>query len=149
MINLLKNFFRQSEENLILENNDLHLLCGLMIEAGNIDGNLDPKEIEKISNSLINIFHENPKDVEEEIKKCIDNLNNNKSLHYFTSRINKSFTEEKKISLIEILWEVILQDGKIHDFESNLIRRLAGLLYISDTECGKAKQKILGKNNIN
>ena len=55
---------------------------------------------------------------------------------------------EKKIILIEILWEIILEDGKIHDFETNLIRRLAGLLYISDTQCGKAKKKILEKFQI-
>lgn len=149
MINLLKNFFKQSEEILSVENDDLHLLCGLMIEAGNIDGKLDPKEIEKISFSLINVFHEDPKSVEDEIEKCMENLNNTKSLHYFTSRINKSFSEEKKLTLIEILWEIILEDGNVHDFESNLIRRLAGLLYISDNECGKAKQKVFERLNLN
>ena len=41
--------------------------------------------------------------------------------------------------MIEVLWEVILSDNKVHDFETNLIRRLAGLLYISDVECGNAK----------
>ena len=44
-----------------------------------------------------------------------------------------------KIKLIEVLWEIILADNKIHDFETNLLRRLAGLLYISDVECGNAK----------
>ena len=46
---------------------------------------------------------------------------------------------ENKIKLIEVLWEIILADNEIHDFETNLIRRLAGLLYISDVECGNAK----------
>ena len=46
---------------------------------------------------------------------------------------------EQKIQLIEILWEIILADNEVHDFETNLIRRLAGLLYISDVECGNAK----------
>ena len=40
---------------------------------------------------------------------------------------------------VEVLWEVILSDNEIQDFETNLIRRLAGLLYISDVECGNAK----------
>ena len=47
---------------------------------------------------------------------------------------------KKKMLLIEVLWEIILEDGKIHDFESNLIRRLSGLLYISDVNCGNAKK---------
>ena len=40
---------------------------------------------------------------------------------------------------------LILEDGKVHDFESNLIRRLAGLLYISDINCGNAKKRALNK----
>ena len=56
---------------------------------------------------------------------------------------NDIFSEEKKLLLIETLWEIVLIDGKIHDFESNLIRRLAGLLYISDVNCGNAKKRAL------
>ena len=48
---------------------------------------------------------------------------------------------KKKILLIEVLWEIILSDNEIHDYESNLIRRLAGLLYVSDVECGNAKKR--------
>ena len=68
------------------------------------------------------------------------------SLHYFTSKINKEFEYNKKIKLLEILWQIILADGKIHDFESNLIRRLSGLLYVSDVDCGNAKKRALTKD---
>jgi len=54
---------------------------------------------------------------------------------------------ENKIKLIEVLWEIILADNEIHDFETNLIRRLAGLLYISDVECGNAKIRA-GKKDL-
>ena len=47
--------------------------------------------------------------------------------------------------LIEILWEIILSDGKLHDYETSLIRRLAGLLYISDVNSGNARKKALDK----
>ena len=63
----------------------------------------------------------------------------NRPLYFYTSKLNKSFTDEKKIMLIQVLWEVILSDNEIHDFETNLIRRLAGLLYVSDVDCGNAK----------
>ena len=43
------------------------------------------------------------------------------------------------------MWEIVLADGKIHDFESNLIRRLSGLLYVSDVDCGNAKKTSLKK----
>ena len=148
MINSLKNFFIRSEENIETEISDLNILCGIMIEAANIDGSIDQKEIEKISNFLVYSFEEKPEDVQREINKCINDLNNHKSLHFFTSKINKLYSDEKKVKLIEILWEIILADGKIHDYESNLIRRLAGLLYINDYECGKAKKKVLLKMGI-
>ena len=147
MINLLKKIFQQSEDKLNDSNldGDLHLLCGLMIEAANVDGEIDKNELDKISKSLVQVFNENSIAVEIEIKKCINELNEDKSLHFYTSKINKTFSDDKKVSLIEILWEIILEDGETHDFESNLIRRLAGLLYISDFECGKAKKKALDK----
>ena len=143
MLNLLKNFFQKSEEIINNPINDLHLLCGLMIEAANIDGHIDQQEVNKISKVLIEIFHEDPSEVEIEMQKSLNELSEHKSLHFFTSKINQSFEEEKKILLLEILWEIILEDGKVHDFESNLVRRLAGLLYISDIQCGNAKKKAL------
>ena len=68
------------------------------------------------------------------------------SSYYYTSFINKNFDDKKKILLIETLWEIVLSDGEVHDFESNLIRRLAGLLYISDVDSGNAKIRALDKN---
>lgn len=124
---------------------DLHLLCGLMMETANIDGKIDQSEINKISKVLIEVFNENPKEVEIELNQCLEDLSEHKSLHFFTSKINQSFSNQKKLILIEILWEIILEDGKIHDFESNLVRRLAGLLYISDAHCGRAKKEALEK----
>ena len=50
---------------------------------------------------------------------------------------------KKKTLLIETLWKILLADGEVHEFESNLIRRLAGLLYISDVSCGNAKKRAL------
>ena len=149
MIKSLKNFFIKSDDNTEIEISDLNILCGIMIEAANIDGSIDQKEIDKISNFLVYSFEEKPDDVQKEIDKCLNDLNNHKSLHFFTSKINKLYSNDKKIELIEILWEIILADGEIHDYESNLIRRLAGLLYLNDYECGKAKKKVLLKIGIN
>tara|TARA_Y100001970_G_C13544150_1_gene513724 strand:- start:38 stop:490 length:453 start_codon:yes stop_codon:yes gene_type:complete len=145
LLNSLKSFFKQTSE--IEENDigDLHLLCGLMVEAANIDGKIDQVEINKISNALIETFDENPAEVEKELNKCLIEIKEHKSLHFFTSKINKAFSEEKKIYLIEVLWEIILEDGKVHDFESNLIRRLSGLLYLTGVQTGNAKKRVLEK----
>ena len=146
MINLLKNILKsQNPQDDNNNNKDLELLCGLMIEAAYTDGKVDVTEINNIKLSLINIFSEDPKEVNLVLEKAEKNKNNSKSLHYYTSLINKSFNDEKKILLIEALWEIVLSDGEIHDFESNLIRRLAGLLYISDVDSGNARKRALNK----
>ena len=93
------------------------------------------KEIVK-TEEQINIFTQD----------AVKNKNNSKSLYHYTSYINKNFDDKKKILLIEALWEIVLSDGKVHDFESNLLRRLAGLLYISDVNSGNAKKRALDKN---
>ena len=148
MIHLLKNILNNQNSTEEKESNtSLELLCGLMIEAAYTDGQIDEIESNKIKSTLINIFDEDPNDVDLVLEKAIKNKNNSKSLHYYTSFINKNFTEEKKLLLIETLWEIVLSDGEIHDYESNLIRRLAGLLYISDVNSGNARKRALNKNS--
>ena len=106
-----------------------------MMEAANTDGIISEEELKKITYILVEIFNEDKEDVEKILVESLKNKDEPKSLYFFTSKINKNFSDEKKLLLIETLWEIILADGEIHDYESNLIRRLAGLLYISDVSC--------------
>ncbi len=147
MINLLKNILNNQNSSENKDNNNLELLCGLMIEAAYTDGKVDDNELNKIKLSLVNIFAEDKKEVDLVLKHALNNKNNSKSLHHYTSFINKNFDDQKKLLLIEALWEIVLSDGEIHDFESNLIRRLAGLLYISDVSSGNARKRALNKNS--
>ena len=147
MINFLKNILNNQNSQENKDNNkNLELLCGLMIEAAYTDGHIDRSELNKIKLSLINVFSEDPMEVNLVLEDAVKNKNNSKSLHHYTSFINKNFDEEKKLLLIEALWEIVLSDGEIHDFESNLIRRLSGLLYISDIDSGNARKRALDKN---
>ncbi len=145
MLKILKNFFENQNNTSDNYESNLEILCGLMIEAANSDGKIDQEELKKINSSLIEVFEENPKEVELTISKSVENKNNSKSLFYYTSKINKEYSYEKKLSLIEVLWEVIFSDGETHDFETSLIRRLAGLLYISDIDSGNARKRALNK----
>ena len=148
MINLLSKIL--SNQNLEQDkesNKNLELLCGLMVEAAYTDGQIDQNEINNIKFSLINVVKENAEEVDTILEEALNNKNNTKSLHSYTSYINKNFGEDKKLLLIEALWEIVLSDGKVHDFESNLIRRLSGLLYISDVNSGNARKRALNKNS--
>ena len=147
MINLLKNILNNPNVTEDNSNKNLELLCGLMIEAAYTDGQIDTNELNKIKLSLINVFAEDPKEINVVLEEALKNKNNSKSLHYYTSFINKNFDKDKKLLLIETLWEIVLSDGEIHDFESNLLRRLAGLLYISDVNAGNARKRALDKKS--
>ena len=140
MLQSLKNIFASDQIlNSETEKTEIDILSGLMIEAANTDGEVTQEELNKISHSLVNVFKEDPQAVEVSLTKAFENKDNSKSLYYYTSKLNKSYSNENKVKLIDVLWEIILADNEIHDFETNLIRRLAGLLYISDVECGNAK----------
>ena len=145
MINILRKFFEDTENVQNKTNQNLETLCGLMIEAANSDGQIDNEEISRIKSVLINTFNEDKSEVENTLDIAIKNKNNSKSLHYYTSKINKNYSDETKILLIQILWEIVLSDGQIHDYESSLIRRLSGLLYISDVNSGNARKRALNK----
>ena len=90
MFQSLKNIFSGeqglNQEN---ENNEIDILCGLMIEAANTDGKITQEELNKISHSLINVFKEDPKMVEESLGKAFENKDNSRSLYFYTSKLNK------------------------------------------------------------
>ena len=145
---MIKLFNKIFKDNNISDKNPfdiLEILCGLMIEAANSDGKIDNQELEKINHILVDIFKKDKNEVNIILKKAVENRNNSKSLHYYTSKINKNFSDKKKILLVETLWEIVLSDGEIHDYESSLIRRLSGLLYISDVNSGNARKRALNK----
>ena len=107
--------------------------------------NIEPYTPLNTSAEVREIAVEDKKEVDLVLQKLLKELDTPKSLYYFTSKLNKVFSNEKKALLIETLWDIILSDGKEHEYESNLIRRLAGLLYISDVNCGNAKKRALAK----
>ena len=150
MIKLLNKIFK--DEDLPNENTSeiLEILCGLMIEAANSDGVIDKEETEKIYLLLVEIFEEEPTEVTQILNKALKDKNNSKSLFFYTSKINKSYSDQKKILLLETLWEIVLSDGNVHEYESSLIRRLSGLLYISDVNSGNARKRALNRisNNL-
>jgi len=61
----------------------------------------------------------------------------------FTRAIKDGFEPEERIALIEMLWEVAYADGELHDYEASLIRRITGLLYVSDRDSGEARKRVL------
>ena len=66
----------------------------------------------------------------------------------FTRVIKDNFSPQERVELIEMLWEVVYADGEMHDYEHALMRRIAGLIYVSDRERGAARKRVLARRAL-
>ena len=140
---MFKNFFKkEKKEN---ENNKNILVTSLLIHAAKIDDNYTNVEKEIIKKALISLNAITANEAEELIKKAEKKEQESNQIVEFTREVKKN-PMEFRLKIVEILWKIIYSDGASDNYESNLIRRVCGLLYISDKDSGMIKLKI--KNSI-
>ena len=130
-------FFKKEETK---NNNFLTKVCALLIHAAKIDENYTDKEEEIIKKTLneLGIKNENVSKTIEEAKKIEESSN---QILDFTREV-KNLPEEDKIKILESLWSIIYSNNDADIYETNLMRRLAGLLYIDNKTMGDIKEKI-------
>ena len=134
-------FFKKEEKK---NNNFLTKVCALLIHAAKIDENYTNKEeviIKKTLNEL-GVEDENISKTIEDAKIIEDNSN---QILDFTREV-KNLPEQDKIKIVEALWSIIYSNKEADIYESNLMRRLAGLLYIDTKTMGDIKEKIKNQN---
>ena len=134
MFSLFKN-----ESNADNKISIISIAC-LLIHAAKIDENYSEKERKIIRDSLIKLGAET-KEIDEIIKKAEENEKNANQIIEYTKEA-KNLSNEQKILLIEALWEIIYSDKNADMYETNLIRRLCGLLYLDKKVVGDIKEKI-------
>tara|TARA_B100001029_G_C14816227_1_gene315115 strand:- start:195 stop:632 length:438 start_codon:yes stop_codon:yes gene_type:complete len=145
MIFFKKNFKKENPEE---TKDDIISVMALLIEASNIDGDTSELEIKKIKDMVSKYFKLDDESINLIYKSALELQSQSVSFHNFTSNLNKNYSYEEKINIIEMLWFVVLVDNVEHDFESNLMRRICGLLYIKDVDSGKIKKTVKEKLNI-
>ena len=134
------NLFKDKEKNKINIDDFLSKVASLLIHAAKIDEIYTDEENEIIKKTLIKLGAENYNINKIMTKATIDEENSNQILD-FTREI-KNTDESNKIKIIEALWEIIYSNKKADMYEANLMRRLAGLLYIDNKIMGDIKDKI-------
>ena len=125
--------------------NDFIKITALLIHAAKIDENYTDKEKMIIINFLKSIGVK--KNIEEIVNKAELEEQNSNQILKFTQEIKKNTLEFKK-EVIKILWKIILSDGKSDMYESTLMRRIGGLLYVEDKLIGEAKLEALNEKKI-
>tara|TARA_B100001996_G_C18552691_1_gene551475 strand:- start:93 stop:512 length:420 start_codon:yes stop_codon:yes gene_type:complete len=134
------NLFKKKDK----EADNIHLKTAcLLIHAAKMDENYTNKEVEIIKKTLKN-FGVKEKDLSDLIKNAEEIEKKSNQILDFTKEIKK--TDEKfKVKLVETLWEIIYSDNSLDIYESSLMRRLSGLLYLDNKLAGDIKEKIKKK----
>ena len=136
---MFNKFFRKEKKENI--DNKGILLTALLIHAAKIDENYTNAEKEIIKKAIINLNIVESDKVEELIKQAEKKEQDSNQIIDFTKEIKKN-PMNYRIKIIEILWKIVYSDGTSDGYESNLIRRVCGLLYVSDKDSGAIKLKI-------
>jgi uncharacterized tellurite resistance protein B-like protein len=135
-------FFKKDSNK--TEANFLIKVCALLIHAAKIDENFTEKEEKIIKKTLLELGSSM-----EDLSKTIRNAKvieeNSNQILDFTKEV-KNLPEQDKIKIIEALWSIIYSNNDADMYETNLMRRLAGLLYIDNKTMGDIKDKIRNQN---
>jgi uncharacterized tellurite resistance protein B-like protein len=113
----------------------------LMLEAAAMDGHIDEDEKAKIAELLTRRFQLSPPAVGTLMREAEDRVRHSVDIYGFTRDLKDRFSAEERVELMEMLWEIAYVDGELHDHEATLMRRLAGLLYVSDRQSGEARKR--------
>ena len=135
-------FFKKEETK---NNNFLTKVCALLIHAAKIDENYTDKEEEIIKKTLneLGVENENISKTIQEAKIIEKNAN---QILDFTKEV-KNLAEQDKIKIVESLWSIIYSNKEADIYETNLMRRLTGLLYIDNKTMGDIKERVKNQNS--
>ena len=136
-------FFKKKENETI--SNDLKKICALLINAAKIDEDFSDKEEKIIKETMLKLGVKkgNLESLFIDAKNIEQNAN---QILTFTKEV-KNMNENDKIKIIEALWQIIYSNNEADIYETNLMRRLAGLLYIDSKIMGDIKEKIKKENS--
>ena len=136
---MLKKFFKK-KENKSPDNKNI-LIIALLIHAAKIDENYTENEKKIIKKVIIDLNKTDSNHANELLKIAEKKEEESNQIVEFTKEIKK-YSMEFRLKIIEIIWKIIYSDGTNDNYESNLIRRICGLLYVSDKDSGLIKEKI-------
>tara|TARA_B100001741_G_scaffold243984_1_gene205152 strand:+ start:207 stop:644 length:438 start_codon:yes stop_codon:yes gene_type:complete len=138
------NLFKKEDSD---KNNNLSLIAvaSILIHSAKIDENFTEKEKEIIKKALIEMGAQ-PEKIDEIMEESEKKEKDSNQILDFTREV-KSIDENKKKLIIEALWNIIYSDQNADIYETNLMRRLSGLLYLNNRVVGDIKKKVIKKKN--
>ncbi len=149
MINRIKSFFvdhhaRSDAADRHHSVDEFHLAAAaLLVHAASVDAHFGDDEramIMKLIETRLDLTAEEARVLFDAAHEAADR---SIQLHGFTHAVKNGFSYDERVGLIEMLWEVVYADGKLDEFESQLMRRIGGLIYVDDRDRGMARKRVL------
>lgn len=114
----------------------------LLFHAAGLDGTIDTDEENKIADLARTHFNLSDDEADKLITQARQVEEDSSQILSFTRDVKEHSSHEERVALMEMLWEVVFADGEEHAFEANLMRRVAGLIYVTDQESGAARRRV-------
>ena len=141
---MFKKIFKKEKSE--ISSNKNVLIAALLIHAAKMDENYTDVEKKIIKKALININNISSDQADNFVTLAEKKENESNQIVEFTREIKK-YSMEYRLKIIEVIWEIVYSDGISDSYETSLIRRICGLLYISDKENGVIKTKVQKMKN--
>ena len=137
---MIFKFLNKNKEKPDANVESVNVAC-LLVHAAKIDENYTSEEREIIKKTVGKLYPDLD-NLDKVVTQAEQKENDSNHIQEFTRDV-KSVSTENKIIIVETLWRIILSDGKSDIYENNLMRRLAGLLYLDDKIVGEIRVKVL------
>ena len=121
--------------------------AALMVHVIAADGKITPQEEERLNAILREHYAVSENDAQELAAAARDEQSDAVDLYRFTSILKAEMSEEERLALIEDLWEMVYADGDLHEFEDNVVWRVAELIGVQSRERMVLKQRVLARKN--
>ena len=151
MLNTIKQFFEKNIQTAPKASNEVseHSLqlatAALMIEMMRADTEISDEEQEAITNTIRSKFVLCAEETETIIKLAEEEISKATGYFEFTSLINKGYTYDQKIKVVEHLWEVAFSDSVLDRYEEHMVRKIADLIHVSHKDYIEAKLRVRNK----
>ncbi|CAI8280258.1 MAG: Uncharacterised protein [Alphaproteobacteria bacterium UBA4588] len=144
MFSTVKNWLSQNDTQAVTEVSEsvdlAQLVTALLVEAAGADGKIADEESQLISEIISAQFELSDDEMVTVLSDAVNDYTDRIEIHGLMRRLRERADYEERIGVLELVWMVVLSDDRLDHIEAQLMRRLAGLLYISDVDSGLAAQ---------
>lgn len=117
--------------------------AALLVEAALADGTFDEAERAHVKDVLVHLFALSESELDAVMEDAIECVAQSNQMYGFARAVKDNLEYDRRVELMQMLWEVVYADGSLDDFEANLVRRVSGLLYVTDQDSGRARKAAL------